>query len=118
MHGPTEIFFLLATVAKCNELLIIYCIFSTFLYLWGRRRTPTPAAYSHDSVAKQWSRYSETPGSKPCLCAILVLFCEALIIITVSYDGCTDFIFCWLKKMAIRLNRLSFGQAVIYVSLK
>ena len=31
-----------------------------------RRRTLAPAAYSHDLVAKQWPRYCEPPGSKPC----------------------------------------------------
>ena len=56
------------------------------LFLWGRRRTLAPAAYSHDSMAKQWPRYCEPPGSKPCQCAILVPFYEALIPITVSYD--------------------------------
>ena len=57
-----------------------------FLFLWGRRRTLAPAAYSHDSLAKQWPRYCEPSGSKPCRCAILVPFYEVLIPITVSYD--------------------------------
>ena len=35
MHVPTEEFFLLGTGGKCNELLIIYCIFFVFLYLGG-----------------------------------------------------------------------------------
>ena len=86
MHGPTEEFFLLGTGGKCNELLKMYCIFFDFFVLWGRRRTLAPAAYSHDSLAKQWPRYCEPPGSKPCRCAILVPFYEALIPITVSYD--------------------------------
>ena len=33
--------------------------FLCFLYLWGRRRTLAPTAYSHDSLAKQWPRYCE-----------------------------------------------------------
>ena len=66
--------------------LIIYCIFFVLGDLWGRPRTLATAAYSHDSVAKQWPRYCEAPGSKLCRCAILVPFCEALILITVSCD--------------------------------
>ena len=59
-----------------------------FFLSWGsgRRRTLAPAAYSHDSLAKQWHRYCEPPGSNPCRCAILVPFYEVLIHITVSYD--------------------------------
>ena len=52
----------------------------------GSASTLALAAYSHDSVAKQWPRNCEAPGSKPCRCALLVPFCEALILITVSND--------------------------------
>ena len=69
---------------KFNELLIIYCIFFVFIfYLWELPPTLAPAVYSHGSVAKQWPRNCEAPGSKPCRCAILVPFCGALILITV-----------------------------------
>ena len=86
MHAHIEDFFMLGAGAKCNESLKNYCIFFVFGVLWGCRRTHAPAAYSHDSLAKQWPRYCEPPGSKPCLCAILAPFYEGLIPITVSYD--------------------------------
>ena len=85
MHGRPEDFFMLGTGVKCNKLLKIYCIFCGF-YLWKLPPTLAPAAYSHDSVTKQWPRNCEAPGSKPCRCAILVPFCGALILITVIYD--------------------------------
>ena len=85
-HAHIEDFVMLGVGAKCNELLIIYCIFIVFLNLWRRRRSVAPAAYSHDLVAKKWPRYCEPPGSKLCRCALLVPFYEALIFITVSYD--------------------------------
>ena len=44
--------------------------------LWVLPPTLAPAAYSHDSVAKQCLRN--------CKCAILVPFCEA--VSTVNYD--------------------------------
>ena len=71
---------------KCNELLKIYFIFLFIFYLWELTPTLVPAAYSHGSVAKQWPRNCEAPGSKPCQCALLVPFCGALILITVIYD--------------------------------
>ena len=86
MHGRTGDFLLLGTGRKCNELLIIPCIFYFFFNLWGMPPTLALTAYSHDSVAKPWPRNCEVPGSKPCRCAILVPFCEALILISVSYD--------------------------------
>ena len=65
-HAHIEDLFMLGVGAKCNELLKNYCIFFVFVFLWGRRRTLAPAAYSHDLLAKQWPRYCEPPGSKPC----------------------------------------------------
>ena len=77
IHGRTEDLFMLGTGVKFNELLIIYCISLCFFYLWELPSTLAPAAYSHGSVAKQWPRNCEPPGSKPCRCAKLVPFCGA-----------------------------------------
>lgn len=38
---------MLGVGAKCNELLIIHCIFFVFFYFWGRRRTLAPVVYSY-----------------------------------------------------------------------
>ena len=86
MHGRTEDFVMLGTGVKFNELLQIYCIFFLFFCVWELPPTLAPAAYSHGSVAKQWPRNCEAPGSKPWRCAILVPFCRALILITVICD--------------------------------
>ena len=59
MHGSTKNVFLLGTGGKCNKWLNKLCIFFVLLYLWGRHHTLAPAAYNHDSVAKQW------PGADP-----------------------------------------------------
>ena len=85
-HGHTEDLFMLGTGVKCNKLLKIYCIFFLFFHLWKLPPTLAPSAYSHGSVTKQWPRNCEAPGSKTCLCAILVPFCGAFILITVIYD--------------------------------
>ena len=85
-HGHTEDFVIVGTGVKCNKLLNIYCIFFVVFYLWKLPPTQAPAVYSHGSVAEQWPRNCEAPGSKPCRCAILVPFCGALILITVIYD--------------------------------
>ena len=86
MHDRPEDLFMLGTGVKCNNLLKIYCNFSFLFYLWKLPPTLAPASYSHGSVAKQWPRNCEAPGSKPCRCGILVPFCGALILITVIYD--------------------------------
>ena len=62
---------MLGAGVKCNELLKNYCIFFVFVCLWELPPTLAPAAYSHGSVAKQWPRNCEAPGSKPRRCAIL-----------------------------------------------
>ena len=65
---------------------LLHFPFFICFYLWELPPTLAPAAYSHRSVAKQWPRSCEAPGSKPCRCAMLVPFCGALILITVIYD--------------------------------
>ena len=70
-HGHIEELFLWGTGGECNEFLIIYCIFFVLGDFWGRPRTLAPAAYRHDSVAKQWPSYCEAPGSKSCRSSII-----------------------------------------------
>ena len=60
--------------------------FLCFVLFVGTAPYPSPRCVQSCSVAKQWPRNCETPGSKPCRCAILVPFCGTLILITVIYD--------------------------------